>query len=68
MWQKKKTKSASHRRIWWIGWGRGVFRKKFFLQGCKSNQKFYRGENQKWRILQGWKALLTLNLFFLINQ
>jgi len=29
------------------------------LQGCKSNQNFYRNENRKWPILQGWKPLLT---------
>jgi len=57
---KKKTKSAPHRRVWWVGWGRSVFRNIFFLQGCKSNRKFYNGENQKWHILQGWKTLLTL--------
>jgi len=48
MWpNKKKSKSAPHRRIWWVGWGRGVFRKKINLQRCKSNWKFYRGENLK---------------------
>jgi len=43
--KKKKTKSALHRRVWWVGWERGVYRKKKnILQGYKSNQKFYRGE------------------------
>jgi len=32
----------------------------FFLQGCKSNRKFYKGENREWHILQRWKTLLTL--------
>ena len=47
---------------------RGVFRKINILRGCKSNRKFYRGENRKWHILQGWKALLTLiyNIVFCI--
>jgi len=31
----------------------------FFLRGCKSNRNFYKGKNQKWHILQGWKTLLT---------
>jgi len=46
-------------QIWTVIWGRGVFWKKTILQGCKSNWNFYRGENRKWHILRGWKALLT---------
>jgi len=42
-------------------WGRGVFRKKKKLRGRNPNRKFYRGENQKWHILHGWKTLLTLS-------
>jgi len=52
---------APHKLIWWVGGRRGE-NQIFFLQGCKSNQIFYRGENQKWHILQGWKTLLTLIL------
>ena len=59
---KKKAKSTPHKRIWWVGWGRGYFGKK--LQGCKSNRKFYKDENQKWHILQRWKTILTLLFFF----
>jgi len=34
--------------------GGGVFfGKKKVLQGCKSNRKFYSGENRKYLILQG---------------
>ena len=47
---------------------RGVFRKIKILRGCKSNRKFYRGENRKWHILQGWKALLTLLNAFLLYK
>jgi len=28
MWPTQKTKSASHRRVWWVGWGRGYSGKK----------------------------------------
>ena len=28
-------------------WGRSVFQKKNVLYGCKSNRKFYKGENRK---------------------
>jgi len=28
--------------------GEGGFPDIFFLQGCKSNRKFHKGENQKW--------------------
>jgi len=51
---KKKTKSAPHMRIWWVGWRRGVFRKKKFYKdanqtenftGAKTeNDLYYRGE------------------------
>jgi len=40
--------------------GGGGYSGKNKLQGCKSNQKFYRGENLKWHILQRWKTLSTL--------
>jgi len=43
-----------------LDWGGGYFGRNFFLRGCKSNRKFYWGENRKWHILQGWKTLLTL--------
>jgi len=53
----KKFMSAPHKLIWWFGGRRGENRKKK-LQGCKSNRNFYRDENWKWHILQGWKTLL----------
>jgi len=46
---KKKTKSAPHRRIWWVGWGRGVFWKKIKFTRVQINPK----------ILQGWKPEMT---------
>jgi len=50
--------SVPRQQICTVIWGRGVFWI-FFLQGCKSNRKFYRNENRKWHILKGWKTLLT---------
>jgi len=35
---KKKAKSAPHKRICWVGWGKVVFRKK--------KKKIYEDENQ----------------------
>jgi len=32
----KKAKSASRKRIYWVGLGSGVFWKKYILRGCKS--------------------------------
>ena len=47
--------------------GGGVFSgKKKVLQRCKSNRKFYWGENRKWHILQGWKTLLTQKKTFIV--
>jgi len=46
--------SVPRQQICTVIWGRGVFqKKKKVLRRCKSNQKFYRGENQKEPILQG---------------
>ena len=39
--------SVPCQQICTIIWGRGVFRKKKVLRGCKSNRKFYRDENRK---------------------
>ena len=36
--------SVPRQQICTVIWGRRVFRI-FFLQGCKSNRKFYKGEN-----------------------
>jgi len=38
---------SSQRHISEFGELEGVFWKNNILQGCKSNQKFYRSENQK---------------------
>jgi len=49
--KNKKAKSTPHMRIWWVGWRRGVFRKKKksftrmqikpkFLQGRKSEMVY----------------------------
>jgi len=42
MWptKKKKTKLAPHKRIWWVGWGRGVFQIFFFYKGANQTEKF----------------------------
>jgi len=42
--------------------GGGGYFEKIKLRGCKSNRNFYRDENRKWRILQGWKTLLTFDV------
>jgi len=40
------SRSVPRQQICTVIWGRGVFRKKKkVLQRCKSNRKFYRGEN-----------------------
>jgi len=36
----KKTKSTPHRRAWWVGWGRGVFRIFFFYKGANQTENF----------------------------
>jgi len=48
MWPTKKK--PSHRHIGGfveLDGGEGYSGKKYILQGCKSNRKFYRGENRK---------------------
>jgi len=57
MWIIIKNKKPSQHHICAFGEldGGGVFSggKKKVLQGCKSNRKFYRGENRKLSLLQG---------------
>jgi len=48
MWSTKKTRSAPHRRIWWVGWG-----------GVYSGVIFFTSVQIKPKILQGWKPEMT---------
>ena len=56
---KKKPNQCHVSEFAELNGGGGILEKKT-LRGCKSNRKFYRGENEKLHILQRWKTLLTL--------
>jgi len=44
--------SAPHYRIWWVGWVRIYLWRIFILQWWNLKKNFYKGQNQKWSILQ----------------
>jgi len=52
---KKSWVNMPYQRIWWVGWARVYFWRIFILQGRNPKIIFYRGQKQKWYILQGVK-------------
>jgi len=38
--KKKKTNSAPHRHVWWVGWRMGVFQKKKIYKAANQTENF----------------------------